>query len=141
MYAIVHSQMDQISGWARLQDDVNVSFEKAAGVIRQLREGNERHRAERDLLREKIVRSADEQEETSALLKRSGVIVKKLMDEMTCSASSAKGWWRNPWMRPSSVLRTRKSSSPLTAETIPRPAATHQESRDQRARSLSSFFF
>ena len=30
---------------------------------------------------EKIVRSADQQEETSALLKRTGVIVKKLMDE------------------------------------------------------------
>ena len=74
MHAIVHSQMDQISGWARLHDE-------ATGVIRKLREGNESLRAERDLLREKIVRSADEQEETSALLKRTGVIVKKLMDE------------------------------------------------------------
>ena len=74
MHAIVHSQMDQISGWARLQDDMKASFEQATGVIRQLREGNERLRAERDLLREKIVRSADLQEETSALLK-------KLMDE------------------------------------------------------------
>ena len=49
-------------------------FEQATGVIRQLREGNERLWAERNLLREKIVRSADLQEETSALLK-------KLMDE------------------------------------------------------------
>ena len=57
------------------------SFEQATGVIRQLREGNERLRAKRDLLREKIVRSADQQEETSALLKRTDVIVKKLMDE------------------------------------------------------------
>ena len=73
--------MDQISGWARLQDDMKASFKQATGVIRQLREGNERLRAERDLLREKIVRSADQQEETSALLKRTGVIVKKLMDE------------------------------------------------------------
>ena len=73
--------MDQISGLARLQDDVKVSFEKATGVIRQLREGNERLRAKRDLLREKIVRSADQQEETSALLKRTDVIVKKLMGE------------------------------------------------------------
>ena len=81
MHAIVHSQMDQISGWARLQDDMKASFEQATGVIRQQREGNERLRAERDLLREKIVRSADQQEETSALLKRTGVIVKKLMDE------------------------------------------------------------
>ena len=81
MHAIVHSQTDQISVLARLQDDMKASFEQATGVIRQLREGNERLRAERDLLREKIVRSADQQEETSALLKRTGVIVKKLMDE------------------------------------------------------------
>ena len=80
MHAIVHSQMDQISGLARLQDDVKASFEQATGIIRQLREGNERLQAERDLLREKTVRSADQQEETSALLKRTGVIVKKLMD-------------------------------------------------------------
>ena len=33
MHAIVHSQMDQISGWARMQDE-------ATGVIRQLGEGN-----------------------------------------------------------------------------------------------------
>ena len=32
-------------------------------------------------MREKIVRSADQQEETSALMKRTGVIVKKLTDE------------------------------------------------------------
>ena len=51
MHVIVHSQMDQISGWARLQDDMKASFEQATGVIRQLREGNERLRAERDLLR------------------------------------------------------------------------------------------
>ena len=50
MHAIVHSQMDQISGWARLQDDM-----RGSGVIRQLREGNERLRAEHDLLRAKIV--------------------------------------------------------------------------------------
>ena len=64
-----------------MQDDMKSSFEQATGVIRQLREGNERLRAEHDLLRAKIVRSADQQEETSALLKRTGVIVKKLMDE------------------------------------------------------------
>ena len=60
MHAIVHSQMDQISGLAWLQDNVKSLFEQATSVIRQLREGNERLRAERDLLREKIVRSADE---------------------------------------------------------------------------------
>ena len=81
MHAIVHSQMDQISGWARLQDDMKASFEQATGVIRQLREGNERRRAERDLLRAKIVGSAEQQEETTSLLKRTGVIVEKLMDE------------------------------------------------------------
>ena len=73
--------MDQISGWARLQDDMKALFEQATGVIRQLREGNERLRAERDLLRAKIVQSAEQQEETSALLKRTDVIVKKLTDE------------------------------------------------------------
>ena len=60
---------------------MKASFEQATGVIRQLREGNERLRAERDLLREKIVRSADQQEEISALLKRTDTIIKKLMDE------------------------------------------------------------
>ena len=55
MHAIVHSQMDKISGWESLQDDMKASFEQATGVIRQLREGNERLWAERDLLREKIV--------------------------------------------------------------------------------------
>ena len=53
---------------------MKASFEKATGVIRQLREGNERLRVERDLLRVKIVRSAHQQEETSALLKRTRVI-------------------------------------------------------------------
>ena len=66
--------MDQISGKARLQDDMKASFEQATDVIWQLREGNERLRDKRDLLREKIVRSANLQEETSSLLK-------KLMDE------------------------------------------------------------
>ena len=37
--------------------------------------------AERDLLRAKIVRSAEQQEQTTALLKRTGVIIEKLMDE------------------------------------------------------------
>ena len=59
MHAIVHSQMDQISGWARLEDDMKASFQQATGVIRQLREGNERLQDECDLLRGKIVRSAD----------------------------------------------------------------------------------
>ena len=81
MHAIVHSQMDQISGWARLQDDMKASFEQATSVIRQLREGNERLRAERDLLRAKIIGSAEQQEQTTALLKGTGVIIEKLMDK------------------------------------------------------------
>ena len=60
---------------------MKASFEQATDVIRQLREGNERLRGERDLLKAQIVGSAEQQEETSALLKRTGVIVKKLMDE------------------------------------------------------------
>ena len=74
MHAIVHSQMDQISGWARMQDE-------ATGIIRQLGEGNAKLRAECDLLRAKIVGSAEQQEETTALLKRTGIIIEKLMDE------------------------------------------------------------
>ena len=75
MHAIVHSQMDQISGWARLQDDMKASFEQATGVIRELRGGGERLQGEHGLLR------AKQEEETAALLQRTGVIIKKLMDE------------------------------------------------------------
>ena len=60
MHAIVHSQMDEISGWERLQDDMKASFEQATSIIQQLREGNERLRAERDLLRVKIFLSAEQ---------------------------------------------------------------------------------
>ena len=67
MHAIVHSQMDQISGWARLQDDVKASFEQSTGVIHQLNESNVTLWAERDLLRAKIVGSVEQQEETTAL--------------------------------------------------------------------------
>ena len=34
MHAIIHSQMDQISGWARLQDDMKASFEQAIDVLK-----------------------------------------------------------------------------------------------------------
>ena len=71
--------MDQISGWARLQDDMKASFEQAPGVIWQLNESNAKVMAERDLLRAKIIRSVEQQEETTALLKRTGVIIEKLM--------------------------------------------------------------
>ena len=120
MHAIVHSQMDQISGWARLQDDMKASFEQAIGVIRKLREGNERLRAEHDLLREKIVRSADQEEETSALLKRTDVIIKKLMDENDMLRVERQRLVEESVDFSSSVLRTQKSSSPLAAETSSR---------------------
>ena len=62
-------------------DEMKASSENATGVIRGIGEDKAKLHTERDLLREKIIRSADQQEETSALLKRTGVIVKKLMDE------------------------------------------------------------
>ena len=62
MRALVLRQMDQISRWERLQDDLKASFEQSTDVIRQLNESNAKLRAERDLLRAKIVRSAEQQE-------------------------------------------------------------------------------
>ena len=56
-------------------------FEQSTDVIRQLNESNAKLQAEHDLLRAKIVGSAEQQEQTTALLKRTGVIVEKLMDE------------------------------------------------------------
>ena len=64
-----------------MQDDLQTSFEQSIDIIRQLNESNAKLRAERDLLRAKIVRSAEQQEETTSLLKRTSVIVEKLMDE------------------------------------------------------------
>ena len=81
MRALVLRKMDQISRWARLQDDLQASFELSTDVIRQLNESNAKLRAERDLLGAKIVGSAEQQEQTTALLKRTGVIIEKLMDE------------------------------------------------------------
>ena len=107
MRALVLRQMDQISRWARLQDDLKASFEQSTNVIRQLNESNAKLRAERDLLRAKIVGSAEQQEQITSLLKRTSLIIEKLMDE-------------NPWMLSSSILRTRKISSPLAAETSSR---------------------
>ena len=74
MHAIVHGQMDQISGWARMQDE-------ATRVIRQLGEGNAKLRGECDLLRAKITGWAKQEEDTAAMLQRTGVIIKKLMNE------------------------------------------------------------
>ena len=39
-HALVLRQMDQISRWARLQDDLKASFEQSTDVIRQLNESN-----------------------------------------------------------------------------------------------------
>ena len=64
-----------------MQDDLQASFEQSTDVIRQLNESNAKLRAERDLLRAKIVGSAEQHEQNTALLKRTGVIVEKLMDE------------------------------------------------------------
>ena len=55
--------------------------DEATGIIRQLGEGNAKFRGERDLLRAKIAGRAKQEEETAALLQRTGVIIKKLMDE------------------------------------------------------------
>ena len=60
---------------------MKASFEQATSVIRQLNESNAKLLAERGLLGAKIVESAEQQEETTALLKRTSVIVEKLMDE------------------------------------------------------------
>ena len=51
----------------KLQDELNASFEQL--------------RADRNLLRAKTAGRAEQAEETAALLKRTCVIVKKLMDE------------------------------------------------------------
>ena len=81
MRALVLREMDQISRWARLQDDLQSSFEQSTDVIRQLNESNAKLWAKRDLLRAKIAGTMKQHEETTALVKRTGVIVKKLMDE------------------------------------------------------------
>ena len=60
MNALVLRQMDQISRWARLQDDLKASFEQSTDVIRQLNESNAKLRVERDLLRAKIVGSVEQ---------------------------------------------------------------------------------
>ena len=54
---------------------------KRTSVIRQLGEGTAKLRGERNLLRAKIAGRPKHEEETAALLKRTGIIIKKLMDE------------------------------------------------------------
>ena len=62
MRALVLRQMDQISRWERLQDDLKASFEQSTDIIRQLNESNAKLQAERDPLRANIVGSAEQQE-------------------------------------------------------------------------------
>ena len=57
--ALVLRPMDHISRWAKLQDDLKASFEQSTDVIWQVNESNAKLRAERDLLRAKIVGSAE----------------------------------------------------------------------------------
>jgi hypothetical protein len=60
---------------------MNASFESATSIIRGLGEDKVKLRTERDLLRAKITRMTKQHKETTALLQRTGVIVKKLMDK------------------------------------------------------------
>ena len=55
--------------------------DEATVVIRQLGEGNAKLGGERNLLRAKIAGTAKQEEETAVVLQRTGVIIKKLMDE------------------------------------------------------------
>jgi hypothetical protein len=80
MRAMLDDLMDRIFGWVKLQDEMNASFENAAGVIRGLGEDKAKLRTERDLPRVKTTGRTKQHEETTTLLKRMGVIVKKLMD-------------------------------------------------------------
>ena len=111
-----------------------------AGVIRQPNESNAKLRAERDLLRAKIVESAEQQEETAALLKRTGVIVEKLMDENAMLRIERRRLVEESVDALKQHLEDKKELV-AARRGDPWPPATHQESRYQRARSLSSFFF
>ena len=51
-----------------MQDDLQALFEQSTNVIRQLNESNAKLQADHDLLRAKIVGSAEQQEQTTALL-------------------------------------------------------------------------
>ena len=55
--------------------------DEATSIIRQLGEGNAKLRGERDLLMAKIAGRVKQEEETAVVLQRTGVIIKKLMDE------------------------------------------------------------
>ena len=78
---MLNDLMDRISGWMKLEDEMNALFENATSVIGGLGEEKVKLCTERDLLRVKIAGRAKEHEETTTLLKRTGVILKKLTDE------------------------------------------------------------
>ena len=60
---------------------MNALFENATSVIRGLGEDKVKLRTERDLLRAKMAGMMEQHEDTTALLKRTDIIVQKLMDE------------------------------------------------------------
>ena len=96
----------------------------------------------RDLLRAKIVESAEQLEQTTALLKRTSVIIEKLMDENAVLRMKCKRLVEESVDALNEHLEDKKELIAVRrGDYFPRPTATHQESRDQRARSLSSFFF
>ena len=68
---------------------MNASFENATSVIRGLEEHKTKLRTKCGLLTAKIAGTMKQHEETTALLQRTGVIVRKLMDEnaMLCIES------------------------------------------------------
>ena len=122
---------------------MKASFEQATGIIQELGEGNVKLQA--DLLRAKIAGRAKQEEETAAVLQRTGVIVKKLMDENAMlriernrlveeSVDATKQRIKDMKLMKEIIARRENSSPRLAA---------HKESRDQRARSLyaPSFFF
>ena len=106
MNAMLDDLMGRISNWMKQQDETNASFESDTSVIRGLGEDKAKLCSENNLLRAKIVGREKEHEETTALLKRTCFILKKLMDENAMLRIEREGWWRNPWMLPSSMLRT-----------------------------------
>ena len=80
--------------------------DEATGVIRQLGEGNAKLRGERDLLRAKIAGRAKQEEEIAPLLQRTGVIIKKLMDENAMLRIERNRLVEESMDAASSVLRT-----------------------------------
>ena len=103
-----------------MQDDLQASFEQSTNVIQQLNESNAKLQAERDLLRAKIVGSAEQQEQTTGLLKRTSVIVEKLMDENAMLRIERRRLVEESVDALKQHLEDKKESPPLTVETSSR---------------------